>query len=191
MPTSASILTAIGEIITGAKYKANQMRPLLENIFNVSSSFYSGATDPVTSNDNTQNFRVGSFGRNTSTGRYFICANAATGNAVWQNLNDDFAFNQATITDGSTTSIPARTAYFTANGSGIIDEAIIKLPPPTYLGKTVEILVLGNVTTAITIVNEANIVQAVLDSFRTDFGCIKLVCTDVSSQTWKRTFISL
>ncbi len=184
MPTSASILTAIGEIITGAKYKANQMRPLLQNIFNVSSSFYSGTSDPGSSNDNTQNYRIGSLGRNTNTGRYFVCVNANTGAAVWDNLNDDFLVSEATFADGSTTAIPLRTAYFRATASGSIDEATFTLPNPTYVGKSVEIIVLGTLTTAITIVNGSAATQATLDPF-TSLACVKLVCTDASAQTWK------
>lgn len=183
MPTSASILTAIGEIITGAKYKANQMRPLLQNIFNVSSSFYSGTSDPGSSNDNTQNYRIGSLGRNTNTGRYFICVNANTGAAVWDNLNDDFLVSTATFDDGSTTAIPLRTAYFKATASESIDEATFTLPAPTYVGKEIEIMVLGTVTTSITIVNGIAATQATLDPF-TSLACVKLVCTDAAAQTW-------
>lgn len=186
MPTSASILTAIGEIITGAKYKANQMRPLLQDIFNVCSSFFSGTSNPGSSNDNTQNYRLGSLGRNTNTGRYFICANANTANAVWDNINNDFLYSTATFADGSTTVIPFKTAYFKATGSGSIDEATFKLPVPTYVGKTVEIYVSAVVTTGITIVNQSDATVTTLDSFgANNIGCIKLVCTDAALQTWE------
>ena len=190
MPTSASILTAIGEIITGAKYKANQMRPLLQNIFNVSSSFYSGTSDPGSSNDNTQNYRIGSLGRNTNTGRYFICVNANTGAAVWDSLNDDFLVSEATFADGSTTIMPFRTAYFIATTSGSVDEAVFQLPLPSYAGKSVKILVLGAVTTGITVVNEAtSATQTTIDAC-TSFASIELICNNVTTQAWEVVAIS-
>jgi hypothetical protein len=40
-------------------------------------------SDPTISNDNTQGYSVGSFWFNTTTNKAFICADAATGAAVW------------------------------------------------------------------------------------------------------------
>ena len=191
MPTVASILTSIGEIITGAKYKANQMRPLLQNIFNVSTAFYSGTSDPSSSNDNTQNYRVGSFGRNTATGRYFICINANTGAAVWDSINDDSLYSEATFVDGSTTAIPFRTAFFRASASGSVDEAVFTLPIAAYYGKTVEIFASGSVSTGISVVNQSAITQVTIDFFGpSNIACVKLMCNNISTQTWKVVSLS-
>lgn len=43
-------------------------------------------TAPGAANDNTQGYTRGSYWLNTTNNQYYICANAATGAAVWQNL---------------------------------------------------------------------------------------------------------
>ena len=183
MPTTASILTAIGEIITGAKYKANQMRPLLENIFNVSTAFYSASTNPSSANDNTQNYRAGSFGYNTATQRYFICRSAATGAAVWELISLDSLYVNFSFASLSTTQFSERTAFARATATGTIDEAVFELPDVPYLGKTVDIIILGTVTTNINIANAAGTNQFSIDPF-TSYACVKMVCTNATTQTW-------
>lgn len=151
MPTTASILTAIGQIITGAKYKANQMRPLLQNIFNVSSSFYTGNLNPGASNDNTQNYRAGSLGRNTANGRLFICRDATTGAAVWEQISKDFLVVNTAMTEGGTSTLGETTSQL--NLSGTVNDYTVTLPPNPYGGKEVCIKVIGTASGDFKVVN--------------------------------------
>jgi len=49
-------------------------------------STFSNTVAPGVSNDNTQDFGVGSHWLNTTTGIEYVCVSAATGAAVWQSL---------------------------------------------------------------------------------------------------------
>lgn len=151
MPTTASILTAIGQIITGAKYKANQMRPLLQNIFNVSSSFYVGNLNPGASNDNTQNFRAGSLGRNAANGRLFLCRDATTGAAVWQQISQDFLVVSTAMVEGGTSTLGETTSQL--NLSGTVNDYNVILPPNPYPGKPVTIKMTGTASGDFSVIN--------------------------------------
>lgn len=87
MPTIANIAQRIALIITGGRSTANLVRPIMSDTLNVATAFYSAATDPGAANDNTQNYRPGSIGRNTTSGRYFICRDATVGAAVWDMIS--------------------------------------------------------------------------------------------------------
>lgn len=183
MPTIANIAQRIALIITGANSTANLVRPILNDTLNVATAFYSGATDPGAANDNTQNYRPGSFGYNTATQRYYICRNASTGAAVWELISLDSLYVNFSFASLSTTQFSERTAFARATASGVIDEATFELPDLPYLGKSLDIIIFGNITTGINIGNAAGANQFSLDPFTT-YACVKMVCTNATTQTW-------
>ncbi len=183
MPTIANIAQRIALIITGANSTANLVRPILNDTLNVATAFYSGSVNPSAANDNTQNYRPGSFGYNTATQRYFICRDAATGAAVWELISTDSLYVNFSFASLSTTQFSERTAFARATASGTIDEAFFELPDSPYLGKTVDIIVLGTVTTALNIANAAGANQFSIDPF-SSYACIRMVCTNATTQTW-------
>jgi hypothetical protein len=183
MPTIANIAQRIALIITGGSSTANLVRPIMSDTLNVATAFYSAATNPGAANDNTQNYRPGSFGYNTATQRYYICRDASTGAAVWELISLDSLYVNFSFASLSTTQFSERTAFVRATATGTIDEAIFELPDVPYLSKTVDIIILGTVTTAINIANAAGAAQFSIDPF-TSYACVKMVCTNATTQTW-------
>lgn len=183
MPTIANILSRIALVISGAKSEANLVRPILQDSLNVSTSFYSSTIIPDASADNTLNYRPGSLGVQTSSGRKFLCTNASTGAAVWERITIDSGHEDLTITDGSTTNLQGTTATVAAT-CGAIDEAFIAMPLSPYLGKTVDILILGSATTGVGIIKNGGGNLFSGEAFNNYFS-IRMVCTDVATNTWK------
>lgn len=88
-PTSGliAVVTNVGTAGAGAGY----CRIEIQEVNRVSPSGtgaqpYSGTTDPGVDDDNTQGHVVGITGVNTSTGDMFICLDATTGAAIWQQI---------------------------------------------------------------------------------------------------------
>ena len=189
MATIASIQAKIATIITNALTKANLLRPTLQDMLNVSTSFYSANVPPSAANDNTQNYRPGSLGRSISAKRYYVNRDASTGTAVWDLITTDFEHEDIIVTEGGTTLLAATTAsvYGTC---GSIDEAFIKLNGGAYLGKTIDILVLGAATTGIGILNNSDAVQFSGEPFTT-YLSVRMTCTNPDTNTWKPTQLSI
>ena len=77
---------------------------------------YVATTNPGTSDDGTQGYRVGSKWINTSTTEIYVCISAATGNAVWE---------QSTLTLDDLGSMATQNANAVAITGGTIDGTTI------------------------------------------------------------------
>jgi hypothetical protein len=180
MATQVQIQALIDEIETGAKYPAIKMNPLLTVLLKSSVSFYTGVVDPTAANDNNSDFRPGSVGLNTVTGRVFICTDATVGAAVWKPVSIDSGFESVAMVNAATTQLAINTAFATFSGS--VANYTAKLPASPYTGKAVSLAFTGTAG-SFSILNSANAsvygISVIPDTY------IKIVCTNGAANTWQ------
>jgi hypothetical protein len=181
MATQAQIQALIDEIETGAKYPATKMNPLLSVLLKSSVSFYTGIVDPTVTNDNNSDFRPGSVGLNTATGRVFVCTEATIAAAIWKPVSIDSGFESIVMVDAATTQLAINTAFATFSGS--VASHIAKLPASPYTGKVVSLALAGAVS-SFSILNSASVSVYGSISFASDVY-IKVVCTNGTANTWQ------
>lgn len=139
-PTKTDLQTLINQIVTGGNYTANELRPLLTNLLDgIYSPFFSASSNPGSGNNQTQTYKAGSLGRNTSTGRYFVCSAADGTTATWERLTNDIGYQQINASASTAYQISTNTSIVSFSGSQ--NTVTINLPTAvnSYLGKVVRI----------------------------------------------------
>lgn len=139
--TQNDILALINEIQPAADYPAVKMNPLLTNILAAAyGPMYMGVVPPGNTNDETDGFRPGSVGYDSSTQRYYICQVATLNNAVWTLIPSDSNFQVAAYTQPGQSVIcgPNVSVVKCTNDNVSANQACkILLPSNPYQGKTV------------------------------------------------------
>jgi hypothetical protein len=165
-PTKDQIENLIEDIVTGGDYTANELRLLLTNILNsLYGPFYNAASNPAAGSNQTANYKAGSLGKNSSTGRYFVCSSAAASTATWEQISLDKGY-QAIVGIASTTyQVSSNTSIvsFSSNQNNVT----INLPVAanSYEGKVVRVYfsspaTLGSLTFAVPEVVPVTIISA-------------------------------
>jgi hypothetical protein len=140
-PTKEQITNLIDEIVEGGNYTADELRLLLTNILNsLYEPFYNAASNPAAGSNQTANYKAGSLGKNSSTGRYFVCSSAAASTATWEQISLDKGY-QAIVssTAGLTYTVSGNSAYVLFAGVQITTTINLPLSANSYSGKTVKI----------------------------------------------------
>jgi hypothetical protein len=154
-PTKTDLQNQVNQIVTGGNYTANQLRPLLTNLLDgIYSPFFSASSNPGSGNNQTQTYKAGSLGRNTSTGRYFVCSAADGTTATWDQLTSDRGYQAISASASSTQTISNNTDVLVYSGS----QNGVTLNMPTiansYTGKRIKIFFsspASNIGTGVTI----------------------------------------
>ena len=106
--------------LTGAGANYTLISDAFGNLSYVKNNFVA-ITNPGTSDDGTQGYRVGSKWINTSTTEIYVCISAVTGNAVWE---------QSTLTLDDLGSMATQNADTVAITGGTIDGTTIGSTTP-------------------------------------------------------------
>lgn len=154
-PTKSNLQDLINQIVEGGNYTANELRPLLTYLLNgIYSPFFSASSNPGSGNNQTQTYKAGSLGRNTSTGRYFVCSASDGTTATWDQLTSDRGYQAIAASASSTQTINNNTDVLVYSGS----QNGVTLNMPTiansYTGKRIKIFFsspASNVGTGVTI----------------------------------------
>ena len=140
-PTKDQITNQVDQIQPDGNYTANELRGLLSNIVgSLYSPFYSATSNPSTSNNQTQNYKTGSLGKNSSTGRYFVCSSATASAATWEQVSIDLGIqNVSYTTAGQSQSISNNRAVVIYSGTQ--DNTTMNLPAADscYIGKRIKV----------------------------------------------------
>lgn len=139
-PTKAELQDLINEIVTGGNYTANELRPLLTNLLDgIYSPFYSGSTNPSSGNNQLQLYKTNSLGKNTSTGRYFVCTASSGTTATWEQITNDKGYQAISASASSTQTISNNTDVLVYSGSQ--DGVTLNMPTiaNAYTGKRLKI----------------------------------------------------
>ena len=139
-PTKDQITNQVEQITPEGGYTANELRGLLSNIVgSLYSPFYSATSNPSTSNNQTQNYKTGSLGKNSSTGRYFVCSSATASAATWEQISVDKEFFSISASNNQTYTIPNNAS--TVLYSGLQGGVTVNLPTAanSYAGKKVKV----------------------------------------------------
>lgn len=164
--TRDQIQDLINQIVAGGNYTANELRPLLSIVLgSIYSPFFNNTPNPSASNNQTQNYKTGSLGKNSSTGRYFVCSNATATTATWEQISLDKGY-QAIVGIASTTyQVSSNTSIvsFSSNQNNVT----INLPVAanSYEGKVVRVYfsspaTLGSLTFAVPEVSPITVIPA-------------------------------
>lgn len=139
--TQAQIQVLIDQIVTGANYRANQMNPLLTDILAAAyGPMYIDIAPPTVNDDETGGYRPGSVAYDTTSKRFFICKDAATGAAEWILIPADANYEYklyASAGDGMT--LFPNTSVFKADNNDLVVNlgCYVDLPANPYRGKVV------------------------------------------------------
>lgn len=139
--TRDQIQDLINEIVEGGDYTADELRPLLSIMLgSVYSPFYIGSSNPGSANNQTQNYKAGSLGKNSSTGRYFVCTSSNASSATWEQVSDDKQLQSiVSSVAGQTYTVSSNSAYVLFAGVQITTTINLPLASSSYSGKTVKI----------------------------------------------------
>jgi hypothetical protein len=139
-PTRDQITALINQIVTGGDYTANELRLLLSDILgSLYSPFYNLPANPTSQRNQTDNYKANSLGKNSSTGRYFVCSSSTATTATWEQISLDKGY-QAIVGVASTAyQVSSNTSI--VNFSGSQNNVTINLPTAanSYQGKVVRI----------------------------------------------------
>lgn len=139
-PTKSNLQDLINQIVEGGNYTANELRPLLTYLLNgIYSPFFSASSNPGSGNNQTQTYKAGSLGRNTSTGRYFVCSASDGTTATWEQLTSDRGYQAIAASASSTQTISNNTDVLVYSGSQ--DGVTLNMPTiaNAYTGKRLKI----------------------------------------------------
>ena len=139
--TRDQIQDLINQIVAGGSYTADELRPLLSIVLgSIYGPFYSATSNPSTSNNQTQNYKTGSLGKNSSTGRYFVCSSATASAATWEQVSIDLGIQNVNYTSaGQSQSISNNRAVVIYSGTQ--DNTTVNLPAADscYTGKRIKV----------------------------------------------------
>ena len=140
MASKTQLSSLISAIYAGSNYTANQLRGLLtsflDTLFN---TFYSSSVNPGTLQNQSNNFRAGNIGKNSSTDRYFVCTAATDTAATWERITLDSGYQSVSATSGATITVLPRTAFLNYTGSQNNVEVILPSDANSYEGKTIKV----------------------------------------------------
>ena len=140
-PTKDQIINQVDQIQPDGNYTANELRVLLGNIVgSLYGPFYSATSNPSTSNNQTQNYKTGSLGKNSSTGRYFVCSSATASAATWEQISLDRGIQNVLYTSsGQSISISNNSSVVIYSGTQ--DNTTMNLPASDscYTGKRIKV----------------------------------------------------
>jgi hypothetical protein len=139
-PTKDQITNQVDQIQPDGNYTANELRGLLSNIVgSLYSPFYSATSNPSTSNNQTQNYKTGSLGKNSSTGRYFVCSSATASTATWEQITNDKGYQAIGAQPSQVYQVSSNASIVSFSGSQ--NSVTIYLPTAanSYQGKVVRI----------------------------------------------------
>ena len=138
--TRDQIQDLINLIVAGGSYTADELRPLLSIVLgSIYSPFYSTTSNPSTLNNQTQNYKTGSLGKNSSTSRYFVCSNATATTATWEQISLDKGYQSISAVPSAAYQVSSNTSI--VNFSGSQSGVTVNLPTAanSYQGKVVRI----------------------------------------------------
>ena len=131
---------SIEQIQTGVNYTANQLRPLLLNLLDsIYNPFRSGPRDPNTTTNQVIGYRAGSLGKNTATGRYFVCTASDATTATWEQLTNDTGYQQINASASTAYQISTSTSIVSFTGSQNTVTVNLPIAANSYVGKVVRI----------------------------------------------------
>jgi hypothetical protein len=142
--TKSQIQALISQIYTGANYTASALNSLMNTVLDsVFSPFFSAAAKPGSSDNQTQGFKAGSIGMDTSNSRVYACSTSTDSSATWEQITQDRNVSTIVATTGSSYTLSVPDTYIIYSGSQ--DGVTVNLPIAinSYLGKIVRVYFSG------------------------------------------------
>jgi hypothetical protein len=142
--TKSQIQALISQIQTNANYTASALNSLMNTVLDsIFSPFYSATTKPGSSDNQTQGFKAGSIGMDTSNSRVYACSFSTDSSATWEQITQDRNVSTIVATTGSAHLLGTSDTYIIYSGSQ--DGVTVYLPTASnsYLGKIVKVYFSG------------------------------------------------